>query len=301
MRAFESVLESLLKHFDEHGGATTETVRALAGVITEAALRQARAELGGPTYHHSAEAVVERIRSLPLGDAAEVVEQAFAVARADALAQAIQRIPRLPWDAHFMLEAAVAATRSTCDRGPELFLDPGRHGVGAVFVRDKRVVAGGFNGSPPGEPHCGDPKYRCRKCGATAETKDGIEHRSVRHWQVGENVSDPPLGDDYFVGEYGGHLLRDGHCVRTLHAEENALLQCALDGVSPKGATVYTTAGPCYDCAKRLVRAGVVRVVYGEPYDSRYGLSGEEATGLLLRAGIRVDRLEIADFVGGER
>jgi dCMP deaminase len=53
----------------------------------------------------------------------------------------------------------------------------------------------------------------------------------------------------------------------------NALLQCALDETTPKGATIYCTASPCYDCTKAIIRAGIVKVVYGEMYDSRYGLS----------------------------
>jgi dCMP deaminase len=208
------------------------------------------------------------------------------------------RIPRLLRDQFFMLQAHLTATRATCDRGPELLLCPGRHGVGAVLVRGDRAVATGFNGSPPGEPHCGDPPFRCRRCGATGDSVEGVRHENVRHWPVGENVGDPPLGDDRFVERFGGHLLIDGHCRRTLHAEENALLQCALDGVSPIGATVFTTASPCYDCAKRLVRVGVARVVHGATYGSRYGLS-DEAVALLGRAGIEVKHLDVSGVLEG--
>lgn len=196
----------------------------------------------------------------------------------------VRGIPRLPRDAYYMLEAALAATRSTCDRGPELLLDPGRHGVGAVLVRDNRVVAGGYNGSPPGEPHC-DELY-CPEC--EWEWK-------VRDLEVVYEIC-PVCGTPLV----GGHLMRDSHCVRTLHAEENALLQCALDGVSPAGATVYTTASPCWDCAKRLVRVGVARVVFGSNYESRYGLS-RDASRLLSRAGVAVEHLDLADYLRGLR
>lgn len=158
-------------------------------------------------------------------------------------------IPRLPWDQFFMMHAHLAATRSTCDRGPTLMLDPPRRGVGSVFVRDCRIIAGGYNGSPPGQPHCSEV----------------------------------------------GHLLVDGHCVRTLHAEENALIQCALDGISPAGATVFTTASPCFDCSKRLIRAGVAKVIYGEAYGSRYGMS-ETAQEMLNDAGITVTDLSSTFF-----
>ena len=195
------------------------------------------------------------------------------------------RIPRLPWDEFFMLHAHLAATRSTCDHGPELLFDPGRKGVGSVFVRENRVVAGGYNGSPPGEPHCSDP-LKCFDCGEEFEPRAALE----------DGDPCPECGPDHPVR--GGHLLIDGHCVRTLHAEENALLQCAIDGVSARGATVYTTASTCYDCAKRLVRAGVARVCFGVAYGSRYGLSGD-ALDLLRRAEIRVELVDVSEFVRG--
>jgi len=156
------------------------------------------------------------------------------------------RIPRLPWSEFFMLQAHLIATRSTCDRGPELLFDPGRHGVGAVLVRDHRVIAGGYNGSPPEQPHC----------------------------------------------DVAGHLMREGHCVRTIHSEMNALLQCALDGVSPAGSILYTTASPCHDCAKVIIRAQIRFVYYGEPYDSRYGLSGDVGA-MLRRANIGLSELTL--------
>lgn len=168
------------------------------------------------------------------------------------------KIPRLPWDEFFMLHAHLAATRATCDRGPNLLLDPSRHGVGAVLVRDRRIIAGGYNGSAPGQPHCCDV----------------------------------------------GHKMVEGHCVRTIHAERNALMQCALDGISPVSSTLYVTASPCWDCSLLLIRAGVLRVVMGVTYDSRYELSSE-AMEVLKSSGITIDRLSLSqdsylipEFVG---
>lgn len=185
-------------------------------------------------------------------------------------------VPRLPYRYHAMFQAHVAATMSTCDRGPELLLDPGRHGVGAVIVRDRRVIAGGYNGSPPGEPHCNE--LECDKCGAKFPPgnldKGGFQ----------------PLAPCISCKKgtlQGGHLLVDGHCVRTIHSEMNALLQCGLDGVSPEGATIYCTASPCYDCGKAIIRAGISEVCFGQPYDSRYGLS-DKVENLLEGAGIEV-------------
>lgn len=162
------------------------------------------------------------------------------------------KIPRLPWDAYFLLLAELVATRSTCDRGPNLFFDLGRHGVGVVIAVEERIIATGYNGSPPGEPHCDDE----------------------------------------------GHLIRSESCVRSLHAEENALLQCALDGVSPRGGTIYTTAFPCWDCAKRLVRVGIERIVYGTAYESRHGMSGETLN-LLQRADVTLERLDFSEYLEG--
>lgn len=69
-----------------------------------------------------------------------------------------------------------------------------------------------------------------------------------------------------------GHLMEDGHCVRTNHAEANAICQAAKHGVQLDGATIYTTASPCWPCFKLIVSAGVKHVVFGELYrDARIG------------------------------
>lgn len=117
---------------------------------------------------------------------------------------------RVPWDRYFMNLAREAASRSTCPR----------KAVGAVLVRDKAVLATGYNGSIRGLAHC---------------TEEGC-------------------------------LLENGHCVRTVHAEANALIQAARHGVRIEGAHCYVTASPCWDCFKLLANAGVTRVVFGEFY-----------------------------------
>ena len=63
-----------------------------------------------------------------------------------------------------------------------------------------------------------------------------------------------------------GHLIIDGHCVRTIHAEANSIIQAALHGVSTKGATCYVTHLPCLSCAKMLINAGIMRIVYDNTY-----------------------------------
>lgn len=127
------------------------------------------------------------------------------------------RRQRPSWDEYFLQIAFTVAQRSTCDRAH----------VGCVLVRDRRILATGYNGAPAGLPHCDDV----------------------------------------------GHLMVDGHCVRTLHAEQNALIQAALHGVSTEGATAYVTHQPCLTCAKMLINAGIRRVVYAGNYPDEYSRS----------------------------
>ena len=135
---------------------------------------------------------------------------------------------RPSWDDYFMAIALLVATRSTCDR---------LH-AGAVLVKDKRIISTGYNGSPPGLPHCDDV----------------------------------------------GHLLEEGHCVRTIHGEHNAILQAAAFGGTPtRGSTMYTKYIPCIHCCKYLVAAGIQRIVYGKIYRNT------QAVDYLKTAGLRVD------------
>lgn len=149
---------------------------------------------------------------------------------------------RPSWDEYFMNIAQLVATRSTCNRGVDLKYMDGYKGVGAVIVRDKVILATGYNGSPRGLDHC-----------------DEI-----------------------------GHELSDGHCIRTVHAEANALAAAAKNGVAINNATVYTTASPCYDCFKLLVNSGIERIVCGSFYGSRYGAS-EKVLTLAAQAGIKFE------------
>lgn len=119
---------------------------------------------------------------------------------------------RPAWDDYFMSIAKIIATRSTCDRLR----------AGSVLVKNNRIISTGYNGAPPGMPHC-----------------DGES----------------------------GHKMEEGHCVRTVHSEENCILQAAvLGGTSTQGSTLYTTYSPCYHCFKKLVVGGVKRMVVGAVY-----------------------------------
>lgn len=117
---------------------------------------------------------------------------------------------RVDWHRYFMNIATEVATRSTCPR---------KH-VGAVIVRDRRILSTGYNGSLRGLPHC----------------------------------------------EEAGCLMEEGHCVATVHAEANAILQAAMNGVSVAGGEIYTTASPCWNCFKLVANSGLQAIYYGEFY-----------------------------------
>jgi dCMP deaminase len=100
--------------------------------------------------------------------------------------------------------------------------DRGRSGC--VIVKDKRIITTGYVGAPPGLPHCDEV---------------GHEMHKVIHDDDTESM----------------------HCIRTAHAEQNAIIQAAHIGVSVDGATVYCKMTPCYSCAKSIITAGIKRVV----------------------------------------
>ena len=145
---------------------------------------------------------------------------------------------RPSWDTYFMEIAFTVAKRSTCDRAH----------VGAVLVRDRRILTTGYNGAPAGLSHCDEV----------------------------------------------GHLMVDGHCVRTLHAEQNAIIQAALHGVLTQSAAAYVTHQPCLTCAKMLINAGVHRIVYAGNYPDSHSRDFLHEAGVEL---VHLARTHIADSV----
>jgi len=115
---------------------------------------------------------------------------------------------------------------ATCDRGQS----------GAVIVRRGQIIATGYVGSPAGAPHCDDDGHV-------------LETRFPQAWE--------PSHAEFALGDLPG---RSVHCVRTVHAEMNAILQCARFGPSCDDAEMYCTMFPCYECAKVIVNAGVTVV-----------------------------------------
>ena len=133
---------------------------------------------------------------------------------------------RVSWHDYFMGIARVVASRSTCDR---------KH-VGAVIVRDRRILSTGYNGSIRGLPHCDEV----------------------------------------------GHMMEGDHCVATIHAEANAILQAAMNGVRIEAAEIYTTASPCWNCFKMIANSGIRTIYYGDFYRDERIFRFAELAGIQL-------------------
>lgn len=121
---------------------------------------------------------------------------------------------RPSWDEYFLMLAKLAATRSTCLALP----------VGAVIVKQRQVLATGYNGPPSGSPHC---------------TAQGFCYPGLPRCDASRTLPS-----------------------RAIHAEANAIAQAAQHGVATAGATIYVTLAPCLSCLKLIISAGIREVVY---------------------------------------
>ncbi len=139
---------------------------------------------------------------------------------------------RPSWDEYFMEMAELARKRTTCIR----------RGVGAVIVKDNRVLATGYNGVPKGITHCSVVGCQRERLGVPS----GQRHELCRG----------------------------------LHAEQNAIIQAACMGCSIEGATLYCTTQPCVICTKMIINAGIKRVVIKESYPDELALAMAEEAGL---------------------
>lgn len=111
--------------------------------------------------------------------------------------------------------------------------------------------------------------------------------RDKRILSTGYNGSIP--GDDHC--EDVGCMIEDNHCIRTIHAEMNALLQCSIHGVSTKGATAYVTNMPCTNCAKALIGAGIKEIVVFSDYHNT------QADYFLDKANVKIRRLPMPEKI----
>jgi dCMP deaminase len=130
-----------------------------------------------------------------------------------------QKYIRPTADEYFLEIARTVGKRGTCDRGR----------IGVVLVKDKRILATGYVGSPIGMPHCDDVGHQLNKV----------------------------IHEDGTVSQ---------HCIRTSHGEMNAICNAARYGVAIDGATLYGKFEPCYTCAKAVVNCGIKRVVCERQY-----------------------------------
>lgn len=143
------------------------------------------------------------------------------------------------WDEYFMNLATVIRSRADCTRRQ----------VGALLVRDFRIISTGYNGTPHKIKNCSEGGcLRCR----------------------GRDTGSIKSGD------------KEESCV-CIHAEQNAIIQAAYLGVSTRGGTMYSTTNPCSSCAKMLINAGITRVVC---HKEHHDLDGIE---LLKKAGVKVE------------
>ncbi|MCI5721408.1 MAG: cytidine/deoxycytidylate deaminase family protein [Firmicutes bacterium] len=137
------------------------------------------------------------------------------------------------WDEYFMEVAKLTATRSTCLRRQ----------VGAVIVKDRHIIATGYNGAPRGLSHC-DERGGC-------------------------------LRQELGVPSGQRHEL-----CRALHAEQNAIIQAATLGQSIEGGTIYITHQPCAICSKMIINSGINRIVVNEGYPDDLALEFLDEAGL---------------------
>ncbi len=152
---------------------------------------------------------------------------------------AIARRARPSWDEYFLQMAELVGSRGTCDRGH----------AGAVIVKDKRILATGYVGSPVGLPHCDEV---------------GHEMHTVTH-------------EDGAVSR---------HCIRTAHAELNAITNAARVGVPIDGSTLYCKMVPCYTCAKAIINAGIKSVIALRDYHAT-----KETKAVFKKAGVKLQIL----------
>ncbi len=155
---------------------------------------------------------------------------------------------RPSWDEYFMMLAKLAASRSTCLSRP----------TGAVIVKDRQVLATGYNASLPGQPHCID-EGRC--------------FRRSLDWP---------------------EAMKYDMC-RSAHAEANAIALAAKKGVSVEGATIYCTLEPCITCTKLIIISGIVRIVYEYEYDSPIPERDRYWKEVLTSSGAKVEQLKVSE------
>lgn len=167
---------------------------------------------------------------------------------------------RISRDQMFIGICQMVAQRSTCLRSQ----------VGAIIIKDGRVVSMGYNGPVAGMPACVEPPPMWEEC------TDGLGGRyDTMGWELKQ--ARDKLKESFCQGP---------GCTRSCHAETNAIAFAARSGVAVEGCTMYCTMSPCINCAKVIVNSGIKELKYLEEYRDTSGID------LLLRSGIAVGHLE---------
>lgn len=170
---------------------------------------------------------------------------------------------RISWDSYFLKIMETTSLRASCDRGK----------ASCVLVRDNRVLSTGYVGSPSGIPSCDEIGHKLVKRFEMEIQKFAGNYIDTDH----DNQQYATIGKDRFTT----------HCVRTIHAEINCLLNCARNGVSTLGSTMYISMTPCYTCSLAIIQAGVVKIICKKRYQK-----DEESIKILEQAGITIVVME---------
>jgi dCMP deaminase len=178
----------------------------------------------------------------------------------------------------FLLQAKLAASRSTCNSRPQ----------GAVLVKNNRVIATGYNGALPGQEHCSDQEHiiiKCPKCGDMVQwDTEGVIQPLPSSCPICHGRKKVKIPYCRRRASGAQDFLKDRACA-SAHAEANAVAQAARMGVAVDGSVLYCTTRPCAVCTKILVMAGVVWVYFELDYD--------DPDGDWLRELLPMERLEV--------
>lgn len=176
---------------------------------------------------------------------------------------------RISREEMLMEVADVVARRGTCSRAQ----------VGVVFARNGRILATGYNGAPPGLPHCTHEYFYWTTSSDAWSTPDWL-------LRAGETMRLEDGSNYYFDGRT---VSSEPRCTVVSHAERNGIAFAAREGIRLGGSEAYCTHAPCLDCARALLGAGIVSLTYRIPYRLTDGVE------LLKGAGIPVIDLSIED------
>jgi len=162
---------------------------------------------------------------------------------------------RPSWQEYFLSILDATALRASCDRGKSA----------AVIVRDNRILATGYVGAPSGLPSC-----------------DEVGHELIKRCELPYSTEDERGLFDLNSTKYISNECFSTHCILSVHAEINAIINCARNGVYTLGATLYCTMQPCPACGMAIIQAGIIEVIVKNPYQK-----GAKSIQMFNKVGIK--------------